>query len=139
MASDPNSPERFDPQPISVPIVREHLIVDKERIETGRVRIAKQIREELQMVEVPVAREEVNIERVTLHRPIEAVPPVRHEGDTLVIPVVREELVVEKRLVLVEEIRITRRVTEATHSQEVTLRQEELVIDRKATGSDVRE
>lgn len=139
MSANPNSSAQFDPQPLSVPIVHEHLVVDKERVETGRVRIAKQVREEIQTVEVPVVREEVDVERVALHRPIEAMPSVRNEGDTLVIPVVREELVVQKRLVLVEEIRITRKTTETTESQDVTLRREELTIDRRATGQDVRD
>lgn len=137
MAASPNLPDQFSSQPIAVPIVHEQLVVDKERVETGRVRIVKQVREEVQTVEVPVTQEDVDIERVALHRPIETVPSVRHEGDTLVIPVVREELVVEKRLVLVEEIRITRKSTETIHSQDVTLRREELVIDRQSSGPDV--
>jgi hypothetical protein len=54
-------------------------------------------------------REGYSIERVQIDR-IVAEPPVqRQEGDTLILPVVEEVLVVEKRLMLREEIRITRR------------------------------
>jgi len=139
MAANPKLPERPSPPPISVPVVHEHLVVDKERVETGRVRIAKQVREEVQTVDVPVAQEEVDVERVAVHRPVEVMPSVRHEGDTLVIPVVREEVVVQKRLVVVEEIRITRKRTETTQTHDVTLRREELVVDRQPAGPDVRE
>jgi len=36
-------------------------------------------------------------------------PQVRHEGEVMVVPVVQERLVTHKELVLVEEIRLTRR------------------------------
>lgn len=137
MAAAPNPADPNVSQPISVPIVHEHLVVETERVETGRVRIAKQVREEVQTVEVPVVQDEVDVERVALHRPLDAMPSVRQEGDTLVIPVVREELVVEKRLVLVEEIRVTRKRTERSQSQDVTLRREELVVERQPGGPDV--
>jgi stress response protein YsnF len=63
--------------------------------------------------------------------PLDTIPEVREEGDTLVIPVVEEVLTIERRLVLKEEIRIQRvRATHLyeesvnVHSQEVTITHE---------------
>ena len=54
---------------------------------------------------------------------------MRSEEDTLIIPVLEEVLVVEKRLLLKEEVRITKR--EETHTpQRVTLRREEAAVER---------
>jgi stress response protein YsnF len=55
---------------------------------------------------------------------------MRNEGDTTIIPVLREVVVVQKRYEIVEEIRITKRKTERTDSQQVTLRKEEVHIER---------
>jgi len=62
--------------------------------------------------EVPVelAHEEVQVQRVAVNRILdegESVAP-RQEGDTLVIPVIEEEVVVLKRRVVREEIRVTK-------------------------------
>ena len=65
-----------------------------------------------------------------VNRPVEAAPPVREEGDTVVIPLVEETLVVEKRLMVREEIRITRRRVEARDPRRVTLRSEQVEVDR---------
>ncbi len=56
----------------------------------------------------------------------------RQEGDTLIVPVIEEMLVTVKRLVLVEEVRITR--VQGTHRkpQTFTLRKEHIEIERLA-------
>ena len=66
--------------------------------------------------------------------------PVRQEGDTTIVTLLEEVMVVEKRLRATEEIRITRRRDVGQHSETVTLRHEEAVIERlSANGSDPRE
>ena len=57
----------------------------------------------------PMFREEYNIERVAVGKIVTDTPVQRQEGDTLILPVTEEVLVTEKRLLLREEIRITRR------------------------------
>ena len=59
--------------------------------------------------EIELQQEEVTVERVPRGVPIDVVPSVREEDGVLIIPVVEEQLVVTKRLILKEEIRITRR------------------------------
>jgi uncharacterized protein (TIGR02271 family) len=76
------------------------------------------------------------VERVSIDRVVDQAPPPRQEGDTLVLPVLEEVVVVERRLVLKEEVRITRRATESRNPQTVTLRSEDVRIDRIPAGGD---
>lgn len=72
----------------------------------------------------------VEVERVAIGLPVDAIPPDREEGDTTVIPVVEEVVVVHRQLVLREEIRVRRlRVTEH-HRETVSLRVQEAVVER---------
>lgn len=107
-----------------IPVVREEVRVDKRQVDRGGVRVDKRIEEREEVVQQPVFREEVEVERVAFGRPIDSVPETREEGDVLIIPVVEELLVVEKRLVLREEIRITKRRIEETEETRVMVRTE---------------
>ncbi len=113
-----------------IPVVREELEVAKRKVETGRVRVTKLVREHEEVVDIPLLREQVDIQRVPINRYLEGPAESRQEGDTLIIPLVEEVLVVEKRLMLKEELRITRRQVQESHPQRVTLRSEEAVVER---------
>lgn len=77
-----------------------------------------------------LTHERVEIERVAIGRPVDTIPDDREEGDTTVIPVVEEVVVVQRQLVLREELRIRRvRVTEH-HRETVSLRVQEAAIER---------
>lgn len=114
---------------IVVPVIQEELQVTRREIERGGVRVHKYVEEREEVVEEPTYREEVTVERVTVGRPLEEEIGSRQEGDTLIIPVLEEMLVVEKRLVLVEEIRITKRRIEETEQARVVLRQERVEVE----------
>jgi stress response protein YsnF len=60
---------------------------------------------------------------------------VRLEGNTTIIPVVEEVVVVEKRLILVEEIHITRDSTVRTEEIPVLLRKEHAAIERQPAAA----
>jgi uncharacterized protein (TIGR02271 family) len=115
---------------VVVPVIAEEVEVGKRRVESGRVRVRKTVRSTEKVVDEPVVREEVEVERVPINRVIaEAVGP-RQEGDTLIVPLLEEVLVVEKRLMLREEVRITRRRVERRSSRKITLRSEEATVER---------
>jgi uncharacterized protein (TIGR02271 family) len=114
---------------VAVPLHEETLEIGKRRIETP-VRIEKTVNERQEVLERPTVREEVQIERVRVDRPVDGPVAVRHEGDTVVIPLLEEEVVTQKRLVLREEIRITKRQTREDRTETVVLRSEEAVISR---------
>ena len=120
-----------------VPVLDENLHVGVSKVETGRVRASKKVHEEDLIVSGPVTNDELSIERIPLNTYVDAPPQVRYEGDTMVIPVVEEEVVVQTRLKLVEEVRITRRQVERTVERPVTLRKEEVVIERLPPREDL--
>ena len=75
------------------------------------------------------------IERVAVNRPVDAPVAVRHEGDVTIIPVLAERIVTRTQLVLVEEIRITRHRETRPAPRQVTLRREEMVVERLDAAS----
>ncbi len=82
-----------------------------------------------------LARTRVNVERIAINRPLEpgeAVPRPRQELDgTTVLPVLEEVLVVERRLVLVEEVRIRAFREEETVTETVALRRQRAEVGRE--------
>jgi uncharacterized protein (TIGR02271 family) len=114
----------------------EDLSVAKEVLETGRVRVSTRTREIEALVDENLARERVEIERVPMGRQIHAAPEVRQVGDTTIVPVVEEVLVVERRLMLKEEIHIRRVRRTERHQETVKLRRQEAVIDRTEGAPD---
>ena len=114
----------------SIPLVEERLEIGKREVESGRIRVRVAVNEREQKVVEELERDEVTIERVPRNEQLTEVPHVRLEGNVTIIPVVEEVVVVEKRLMLVEEIRVHR--SSATERAEipVTVRSEEAVIER---------
>ncbi|WP_142848316.1 YsnF/AvaK domain-containing protein [Telmatospirillum sp. J64-1] len=119
----------------SIPVAREEVTVGKERKETGRVTVHTHVREEVRPVEVDLAEERVEIRRIPAERFVDGPVPDRREGDTLVVSVLEEVLVVEKRLKVVEEIHITRVTSHHAHREEHHLRREEVEIERSGGGT----
>ena len=119
-----------------VPVVEETAVVYKEQVVTDRVRLHKRVHEDREVLDIPVRTEALEVERVPVGRFVEAAPAIRQEGDTTVYPVVEEVLVVEKRLRLVEEVRVTRRQETRRVQKRVGLRREEVVVERDAAPRD---
>jgi stress response protein YsnF len=63
---------------------------------------------------------------------VETAPGIRTEGDVTIVPVLEEVLVVEKRLLLKEELHIRRGVETETVEVPVTLRKQRAVVEREA-------
>lgn len=114
-----------------VPVIEEQLNITKVWQETGRVQVTKTVTEEAVDYNVPVNAEEVIMERKPINQYVETAPPAsRYEGETLIIPVLKEVLVVEKKLLLVEELHISKRNSEQVVSGTETLRKESVEINR---------
>jgi uncharacterized protein (TIGR02271 family) len=124
----PNGTAPTGDQPVTVPVHAEQLRVGKDVVETGRVRLDKRVHEREETLHIPLQHDEVRVERVPVNQYVETPPAPRYEGDTLVVPVLKE--VIEKRLVLVEELRVTRRQLTTEETRQVTLRTEEVVVER---------
>jgi uncharacterized protein (TIGR02271 family) len=104
--------------------VREH--------EAGQVNVKKSVRTEREVVRVPKRREEVDIERVLVEgeaRESSGATEADIGEDEVVVQVFEEEVVVSKRVVLKEEIRIRKRVAWDEQAVDVDLRKEEVEVD----------
>jgi len=113
-----------------IPVVEERAVVLKRKKLTGGMRVRTLIREDEEVIDEPLTTEEVEVERVPVDRWVEAPVPIRQEGETTIITLLEEEVVVEKRLRATEEVRITKRRTVRQAPQHVTLRREEAVVER---------
>jgi uncharacterized protein (TIGR02271 family) len=118
-------------EPVVIPVIHEELEVGKRRVETGAgVRVQKSAYEEEQVVDVPLLHEQVEVQRVPVDRVVDGPVAVRHVGDTIIVPVMQEVLVVQKQLRLVEELHIRRTRTERRDPRTVVLRKEEATVER---------
>ncbi len=124
---------------IVMPVIHEELQVSKRTVDTGKgIRVHKTVSQREQLVDIPLMHDEVQVERVPIGQMIaaDAVPTPHYEGDTWVVPVLEEVLVVEKRMRLVEEVRIRKHRHEQNANQSVILRSEQVSIEHFDERSD---
>jgi len=119
-----------DDDVLVVPLHEEQATVTRREVEGDHVRVEKFVRERKVHVDEMLARDDVEVERVTVDMVVAEPPPIREENDVLVIPLVEEEVVVARRLVLREEVRVRRIRSAIRHREEVPLRSEEARITR---------
>ena len=118
---------------VVVPVIREEVQVDKRVVDTGRgVRIHKTVAELPCHIDERLLRDEVEVSHVPVDRivPLDAAPATRYEGETLVVPILEEVLVVERRVRIKEELRITRTRREERHAETVMLKSEQVSVER---------
>ena len=125
-------PQRFTEE--VVPVIEEHAVVQREVVETGKVHIRKKVTEEKATVNLPIVNESYEVTHVPVPRQVLDAPPaaVRYEGDRMIIPVIREISVVQKKYEVIEELHIVRQVSETPLVQEITLRKESIEVERTA-------
>jgi uncharacterized protein (TIGR02271 family) len=119
----------------TVPVLEERLSLGTREVETGRVRVHLRTKTEDTQLHADLRSEAVEVERVAIGRELaegEAPPQPREEeeGRVLVIPVLEEVLVVEKRLVLREELRLRRTSAIRPVDVPVTLRRQQAEVER---------
>jgi stress response protein YsnF len=120
---------------LRIPLQVEDISVSRREIKRANVQIALITGTREQLIDEELTHVRVEIERVPVGLTIEVVPPVSHEGDITIIPVVEEVVVVERRLVLKEEVRVRRVSTKEQYQQTVVLRQQEAVVTREEPDS----
>jgi len=116
-----------------LPIVEEEIQVGKRRFETERVRVRTVTDSAEEFVRQELTGELLEIERVPIDLLIEPgadLPRIRTEGDVTIFPVVEEVVVIQKRLCLKEEVRITKRITSDFTETAITVRKQRAVIER---------
>jgi uncharacterized protein (TIGR02271 family) len=119
-----------EPEEIVIPVVEEEVVAGAKPVKTGSVRVDKHVEQRVRRIQAPLVHEEVEVKRVPVNRVVEQVPTVRRKGAVIIVPVVEEELVVTKRLVLKEEIHLIKRRTRDRFVKDVTLERERAEVQR---------
>jgi uncharacterized protein (TIGR02271 family) len=117
------------------PLHVEEISVSRREIKKANVQVALVTGTREQLIDEELTHVRVEIERVPIDRTVEVAPPTRQEGDITIIPIVEEIVVVERRLVLKEEVRVRRVSTKEQHQETVVLRQQEAVVTREEPDS----
>ncbi len=114
-----------------VPLIEERVEITKKVIEKARVKVSKTVKEKTETYNIPLFSDEIVVKRVPKNEIVDIIPTgVRYEGETMIIPVLKEVAVVEKRIMLVEEIHVIKNKHQRTDTQEVTTRNEEVQVER---------
>ena len=113
-----------------LPLLQEELRVEKRNVVTGKVRVRTVVDTVEEIARADLEEERVEVTRVPIDQEVSAPPAVRTEGDVVIVPVLEEVLVVEKRLVLKEELHVRRRRTQESVEVPVTLRRERVEVER---------
>jgi uncharacterized protein (TIGR02271 family) len=116
----------------TISVVHEQATIHKEIVETGKVHIRKRVTEEVVSVNLPIINESYRVEHVPVEKKIlDTLPPaVRYEGDKMIIPVLREITVVQKKYEVIEELHIIKQSVETPLVQEITLLKEHINVER---------
>jgi stress response protein YsnF len=118
---------------VTLPVYQEELRTGTRSVDTGRgVRVHKTVAEHPCQVEETLLHDRIELKHVPIDKivPLDQAPASRYEGDTLIVPVLEEVLVVERRVRIKEELHITRTQREEHHSETVVLKSETVTVDR---------
>jgi len=126
MADDPEASH----EEVVIPVVEEELQAEAVPVKTGSVRVDKHVEKRIRTIQAALLHEDVEVRRVPLNRVVHEIPAVRKKGDTVIVPVVEEEIVVTKRLVLKEEVHLIKRRTKDRFKKNVELERERAAIHR---------
>lgn len=111
-------------------LLAEDAIVSRQVIETGRVRVAKVTRTRDHLIDESLASTRFEVSRIPVGRLIDAMPSIKEDGDLTIVPIVEETVVVERRLLLKEELHIRRVQTNERYQQTVKLRYQTAEVTR---------
>ncbi|WP_052403012.1 DUF2382 domain-containing protein [Muricoccus aerilatus] len=115
-----------------IPLVEEVLRLDKRIVETGRVRVSLSTETVEETLRETLRSRRAEVVRVPVGREVTEVPATRQEGDVMIVPVVEEELVVARRLIVREEIRLRLVDSEESVERPVERRVQRATVERLA-------
>ena len=115
-----------DKDELRVQRTEEEVAAGTRERDAGSMRVRKRVRTDREQIEVPTRHEEVSVERV----PVEGEASEAEIGEEEVsVPVTEEEVVVSKRPVAKEEVRVRKDVVEDTEVVEEDVRREEVDVE----------
>jgi stress response protein YsnF len=113
-----------------IPRVEEQLVVERRARPGATVQVRTHTHEREETIDELLHDEKVEVRRVPVGRYVETPASIRREGDTTVVPVHEEVLFVEKRLLLKEEVHITKHTRERRETHRVSVRSQSADVDR---------
>jgi stress response protein YsnF len=119
-------------QPEVLRLHEETAQISKVSRVSGEVSVSTRTLTRDELVSQDLAHTNVEVTTVPIGRPVDAIPAVREEGDVTIFPVMEEVLVIERRLMLKEEVHIRKVRTTERHQETVTLRYQEAVVSRNS-------
>jgi uncharacterized protein (TIGR02271 family) len=126
-----NHPEaQWPATTVVVPLYAEEISVTKRKFPTGRVRVSTLTREDEELLDQCLTNERVTVERIPVGKTVSEMPRTRNDGETIIVPIVDEVLVVQRRLILREEVHIRRERRTERHQERVKVRKQEAVVTR---------
>lgn len=127
--TDPDEPE--SEKDLVIPVVAEQLHVDTVSVPAGGVRIIKRVVEDQVEINENLRQQHAEIEHVPIGRFVDGPQPIRQtQSGVTVIPVVEEQIVVERRWLLKEEIHVRQTVSSKEHREKIPVRREKVDIER---------
>jgi uncharacterized protein (TIGR02271 family) len=137
--------KRIPDQPVSqdtssevevIALAEEEVRLDKRMVTTGKVRVRTIVDVETELAKATLDGETVEVTRIPIDRIVDQAPGIRVEDNVTIIPVLEEVLIVEKRLVLKEEVHIRKLATTEDVEIPVELRKQHAVIERLPADED---
>ena len=125
-----NGTRKIEQPTDAIPVFEEEVVVDKHSVVTGQVRVRTITESVDDVAHATLEKQNIEIRRVPIDQIVDTPPLVRTEGDVTIIPVLEEQLVVEKRLLLKEEIHIHRHTDSDVIEEPITRRKQRVVVDR---------
>lgn len=124
------------PETEAISLVEETAEVTKHEVTSGRVRVQTAVDVVEELVRATLEESQVEVRRVPIDRFVDTVPVTRTEGDVVIVPIFEEVLVVEKRLLLKEELHLQRTIVTETVEVPVSVRKQRAIIERIDVGED---
>lgn len=115
----------------SLKVIEESFEVTKKVIDKAKVELQKSISTENHSVNVELNEEKILVRRIPKNEIVNVIPEsVRYEDGVMIISVLKEVAVVEKKMMLVEEIHVIKQQEQKTETIQVPVCREEVTITR---------
>jgi stress response protein YsnF len=118
-----------------VPVIAERVVTKVREVPTQHVRVRRRVVEEEKVVETPIMRERIEVQRLPMDTLVERAPEPRWDGDTMIVPCVEEVIVIERRLRVREELRIRVIRERKVDRQTVVLRRHEVDVESDTSSN----
>jgi stress response protein YsnF len=129
--SKPLQPNSIGAEKVVIPVIEEKVEISKKVVDKAKILVSKTVNKHIESYDIPLSSEEIVVKRVPKNELIDKAPEgIRYEGDIMIIPVLKEVAVIEKRIMLVEEIHVSKFKYDKVETRDVEVRTEDIEVKR---------